>query len=56
MDAVTATTEMTADEFLALPEDWKGRRWQLIDGEVVMNEPTWPHSRAQVAIIFAIER
>lgn len=55
MDAVTATTRMTADEFLALPEDWKGRRWQLIDGEVVMNEPTRMHGHAQKAIIVALE-
>ena len=55
MEAVPATAQMTAEEFLALPEDWKGRRWQLIDGELVMNEPTWTHGHAQKAIIFALE-
>lgn len=55
MKGVAATTQMTADEFLALPEDWRGRRWQLIDGEVVMNEPTWTHGHAQKTIIVALE-
>ena len=55
MKAVTATVRMTAEEFLALPEDWKGRRWQLIDGEVVMNEPTRMHGHAQKTIIVALE-
>ena len=41
MDAVTATVQMTAREFLALPEDPYGRRAQLVEGELVMNEPTW---------------
>jgi Uma2 family endonuclease len=55
MKRVTAATRMTADEFLALPEDWRGRRSQLIDGEVVMNEPTWMHGYAQKTILVALE-
>jgi Uma2 family endonuclease len=55
MKGVVATTRMTADEFLALPEDWRGRRSQLIDGEVVMNEPTARHSHSQVKILVALE-
>jgi len=55
MKSVAATTYMTADEFLALPEDWRGRRWQLIDGEIVMNEPTRLHGHAQKVILFALE-
>lgn len=55
MKSVTAATRMTADEFLALPEDWRGRRSQLIDGEVVMNEPTWMHGHAQKTILVALE-
>jgi Uma2 family endonuclease len=55
MRGVTATMQMTAEEFLALPEDWKGRRWQLIDGELVMNEPTWMHGRSQLVIGAALE-
>ena len=54
MDAVTATTEMTAAEFLALPEDPNGRRFQLIDGELVVNEPTPRHSDAQGCVYAAL--
>jgi Uma2 family endonuclease len=44
---------MTADEFLALEphERWR----ELIDGEVVVNEPSWMHNRSQVRISFALE-
>jgi Uma2 family endonuclease len=55
MDAVTATAHMSAAEFLEIPEDPNGRRWQLIDGELVMNEPTWKHGRAQLTIGSALE-
>jgi Uma2 family endonuclease len=55
MDGVTATTHMTADEFLAMGEDPDGRRAQLIDGELVMNEPTRLHGHAQKTIIVALE-
>jgi Uma2 family endonuclease len=41
---------MTATEFLALPYDERTRYRQLIDGELVMNDPTWRHNGAQVAI------
>jgi len=55
MKSVAATTYMTADEFLALPEDWRGHRSQLIDGEVVMNEPTARHGHSQKKILVALE-
>jgi Uma2 family endonuclease len=54
MDAVTATAQMTATEFLALPYDERTRYRQLIDGELVMNDPTWRHNGAQVAILTAV--
>jgi len=54
MDAVTATTPMTAAEFLALPERTTLRRLELIDGELVMNEPSWKHNGAQIAIASAL--
>lgn len=47
MDAVTATTQMTAAEFLALPESPTARRMELIDGEVVVSQPTRRHNGAQ---------
>jgi Uma2 family endonuclease len=55
MDAVTATAHMSAAEFLAMGEDPNGRRCQLIDGELVMNEPSWMHGRSQLVIAAALE-
>jgi Uma2 family endonuclease len=54
MDAMTATAHMSADEFLARGEDPNGRRWQLIDGELVMNEPTWTHNDSAEPILYAL--
>ncbi len=45
-----AGTHVTADEFLAIPPG--DRRYQLIDGEIVVNEPKLTHQRA-VGIIHA---
>lgn len=56
MEAMTATAQMTAEEFLALPEDPNGQRSQLIDGEVVMSEPTRMHNGSQAATFFALGR
>lgn len=55
MDAVTATAQMTADEFLARPLDPRGQRWELIDGELVMNEPSLTHNESQGSIFFALK-
>ena len=55
MDAVTATTQMTATEFLALP--WENTRWlQLIDGEVVVNDPSRMHNGSQGEVFFALKQ
>ncbi len=43
---------MTADEFLALPE--APFRYQLVDGELVVNEPKLPHQVAVRNIIVAL--
>jgi len=56
MDSVTATAQMTASEFLELAEDPSGRRWQLIDGELVMNEPSWTHNDSQGCIYSELRR
>ncbi len=56
MDAVTATAQMTAAEFLALGEAPYGRRAQLIDGELVMNEPSRPHNGSQGEVFLALKR
>ncbi len=45
MRAMPATQQrMTAEEYLALPELPSARRQELIEGEVVVTEPTWLHS------------
>jgi Uma2 family endonuclease len=53
MDGVTTAQRMTADEFLALEphERWR----ELIDGEVVVNEPSWMHNRSHVRICVALD-
>ncbi len=45
---------MTADEFLALPEPERGWPWNLIAGEVVVNEPTVLHGDVQGQLYFAL--
>ncbi|HEX2125254.1 MAG TPA: Uma2 family endonuclease [Thermoleophilaceae bacterium] len=44
---------MTAREYMALPVE-KGRRTNLVNGEVVVADPTWRHQAIQVAIVVAI--
>ena len=51
---VVTKTRITADEYLAMGEDPWGRRSQLIDGEIVMNQPTPWHQRAATAIVIAL--
>ncbi|MCA1679897.1 MAG: Uma2 family endonuclease [Actinobacteria bacterium] len=45
---------MTADEFIAAPEPQRGRPWNLVDGEVVVNDPTMVHGDSQNAIHSAL--
>ncbi len=51
---VVTKTRITADEYLAMGEDPWGRRGQLIDGEIVVMEPTLWHQRAVVEISAAL--
>jgi Uma2 family endonuclease len=47
---------MTAEEFLvAAPVPEHGRPWNLIDGEVVVNEPTARHGHPQTNLLVALE-
>jgi len=55
MDAVTATAQMTAEEFLAIPERSTAIRLELVEGELVMHQPLWGHGRSQFVIGFALE-
>ncbi len=50
---VVTKTRITADEYLAM-EELEGRRTDLIDGEIVVNEPTPWHQRAVLEIVMAL--
>jgi Uma2 family endonuclease len=53
MEGVTVARPMTAEEYLATGDE--ERRTQLIDGEVLVNEPGWRHERVIGHIQFALE-
>lgn len=54
MSAMAVAQRMTAEEFIAAPVPQHGRPWNLIDGEVVMSDPTGVHGIAQSAIFVAL--
>lgn len=54
MTAMSVAQRMTADEFLRLPEGTDGRTSQLVDGEVVMNEPSPRHQIVQGELFGAL--
>lgn len=43
MTGIPTAQRMTAEEFVAAPVPDHGRPWNLVDGEVVVNEPTRLH-------------
>ncbi len=48
-------TRMTVEEYDRLTED--DPRWtELVDGEIVVNEPRYPHARLQARLITALGR
>lgn len=52
MNAVSATAEITATEFLALdPPEGRSLRLELVNGEVIVHEPTWMHNDSQMTIL-----
>jgi hypothetical protein len=54
MAGVTVAQRMTAEEFLAQPSG-EGPRWQeLIDGEVVVSQPTPLHNAVQTRLVIAV--
>jgi Uma2 family endonuclease len=55
MGPVSVAQQMTAEEFIAAPEPQRGRPWNLIDGEVVVNLPTLAHRQAQDSVLFALQ-
>jgi len=48
---VVAISRMSAADYIATPES-RPRHTELIDGTVVMNEPTMAHARAQTRLIY----
>ena len=54
MNAVKTAQRMTAEEFLALAPLPGSRRRELVDGEVIVNEPTWMHGDSLGAIHSAL--
>jgi len=54
MDPMTATRQITAAEFLAMPLSQTAARHELIDGEIVVSEPTWRHNDAQIVVLEAL--
>lgn len=55
MNTMPVAERMTADAFLSAPEPESGWPRNLIDGEVVVNDPSVRHGYAQKQILVAIE-
>ena len=55
MTAVQVAERMTAKEFLALPVPQRGRPWNLVGGEVVVNQATALHSAVASNLRYALE-
>ncbi len=54
MTVVTVAERMTAEEFLALPATDRTRFASLVDGEVVVNDPTALHGEIVEELLFAL--
>jgi len=55
MTAVPVAQRMTAEDFLALPVQERGWLWNLVDGELVVNDPAAFHGHVQTNLLFALE-
>jgi len=51
---MSVAERITAAEFLALPVPERGRPWNLVEGEVVLNEPTFLHQEVKGAVYSAL--
>lgn len=54
MSFMPVAERMTAEEFLALPVSELGGPWNLVDGEVVVNDPTALHGDVVEVLLFAL--
>jgi Uma2 family endonuclease len=55
MTAMQVAQRMTAEEFMELPVPEHGRPWNLVEGEVVVNQPTWSHALVQTRLVSALD-
>ena len=55
MPVMPAAQTMTAEEFIDLPVPERGRPWNLVDGEIVVNEPTQLHRATELDLVFALK-
>ena len=53
MTTMPAAELMTAEEYMAMPE-LEGRRTNLVEGKVVMDEPTWRHQALVLRLAIAM--
>ena len=56
MTVMPIAQPMTAEEFINLPVAEHGRPWSLVEGEVVVNEPTFLHMTILFDLSFALRR
>jgi len=56
MTAMPVAQTMTADEFIGLPVPDHGRPWNLVAGEVVVNEPTRLHMATLLDLALALRQ
>jgi len=56
MTELPVAQTMTAEEFIDLPVPEHGRPWNLVEGEVVVNQPTYLHMTTQLELVVALRR
>ncbi len=54
MGAMPATQHMTAQQYLDLPEPLQRPNTELVEGEIVVNEPTPLHQDVKLELIYAL--
>lgn len=55
MTAMQVAHRITADEFITMPVPQRGRPWNLVGGEVIVNLPTRRHGDVNGDLLFALE-
>ncbi len=55
MIVVPVAQRMTAEEFLSLPVSSRDRPWNLVEGEVVVSEPTMLHGEVIIDLLRALD-